>query len=148
MNRSTRFVAMLSGTVMASPVSAETITQHLSVQQGKSLMVDAIYALKDDCSPGPFPEIRVKQMPANGQLKAGAARFPIATDKHCPNVVAKSLAVSYFPYPNFTGEETIAANVLMPNGKENVYKWIIKVTPQLESSIQASQVSARPRSTP
>ena len=116
------------------PVEAETIAQTLVTKQGAKVLIDAIYALKDECSPGPFPEIKVNQMPARGVVQAGAARFPITTDRHCPNVDARSLAISYIPYPNFVGEDVIAATITLPSGKQNTYRWTIKVSPQIQSS--------------
>lgn len=121
---------------IASPLNAETIHQEFTIAQGTKIMMGAIYALKDDCSPGPFPQIKMNKMPSNGRIDAGRANFPIATDKHCPNVFANSLAISYFPYPNFTGEEKISANVVMSNGKVVEYNWTVKVNSRVQSSLQ------------
>lgn len=121
------------GTLMTS-AQADAVNQTIVTKQGSKVMIDAIYALKDDCSPGPFPEIKISQMPARGVLQAGAARFPIATDRHCPNVDARSLAISYFPHPNFVGDDVIAATIILPNGQQNTYRWTIKVMTQTQSS--------------
>lgn len=119
---------------IGSPALADNVNQVIATKQGIKVLIDAIYALKDDCSPGPFPEIKINQMPSRGVVQAGAARFPISTDRNCPNVDARSLAISYFPYPNFVGDDVITATIILPNGKQNTYRWTIKVTSQMQSS--------------
>lgn len=131
-------IALMAAGVVVTPARAETIAHTFTTKQGTRVALDAIYALKDDCSPGPFPELRINLMPAKGLVRAGAARYPIPTDRNCPNVDSRSLAISYYPYPNFVGEDVIEATITLSNGKQNTYRWTIKVTPQGQASLVAA----------
>lgn len=71
--------------------------------------------------------------PAHGLVQAGAARYPLPTDRKCPNVNLRSLSISFLPCPYFVGENVRRATNTLPNGKQRPYHQTISVKPMAAS---------------
>jgi hypothetical protein len=119
-------VVVLLGFV-APAISQSTTYTTVDAQSGKPVRLGAYTGLKQDCSQGPLPEIKVTQNPKHGVFvvrtgKGRSGRCPASTE-------AEVQFVFYQSRPNFVGDDSVSYEVRTAAGEVRAFSIALSVKP-------------------
>lgn len=131
------FAAVAAAGLLASAAAgaAEYEPQHLQGAPGTPLPLAVETPLNPDCSPGRPPETRVVTPPAHGEITVREGRLQ-RRDGACPP--ALGYVVVYVPDADFTGDDTMAIEVVGSDGAHRL---------EFEVRVEGETTSAPPDAT-
>lgn len=106
------FLAAAVLTILPLEVAAQSST--LTASPGQSVQVGYYSLLRDDCSGGPKPQVRLKTPLDHGQLVVKLATLKTKRLKQCGEVIAPTVVVTYKADSSFVGRIPLAFDVINP----------------------------------
>jgi hypothetical protein len=106
-----RVALVLAGlTLVANAASAETIER--SVKANAPSAVGGFFGYElNTCYASVIPEVKIKQMPANGNFQIVPYEHTLGKDSHCAGQKVRGLAYVYTPKKGFKGPDEVAVDV-------------------------------------
>lgn len=123
-------VLMLAGLVAgAAPAAAQgSASRTETAAPGDSVRILVASNLKDDCSAGAMPELRINTSPKNGVLIIKVGKLKTPASHKCPNKEAAVLAAFYQSKDGFSGSDDVAIEVKKADGKTTTQSVTVNVS--------------------
>jgi hypothetical protein len=127
----------LAGTAMMSTAAlGQTVTRAARGEPGKDIRVGVFINVKQDCSSGPLPTIRLVEKPANGTVTVKSGKINAKNYKQCLALEVPAYVAFYKSEPSFNGVDTFVIEVRFPEGRTEMQKLNVTVgTGQKEQKI-------------
>ncbi len=118
----------LAGAALSSAALAQaTVTRAARGEPGKDIRVGVFVNVKQDCSSGPLPTIRLVDRPANGTVTVKSAKINAKNYKQCLAVEVPGYVAFYKSEPTFNGIDTFLIEVKYPEGRTEMQKLNVTV---------------------
>jgi hypothetical protein len=120
---------MLAAAVAAfsATASAQTITRSARGEPGKDIRVGVFINVKQDCSSGQLPTIRLVDKPANGTVTVKSAKINAKNYKQCLAMEVPGYVAFYKSEPSFNGVDTFSIEIKYPDGRTETQKLNVTV---------------------
>jgi hypothetical protein len=119
-------LAVVGGTAWAQSATGKTV----NAAPGKPVRLGIYPAMHKDCSPGPLPEVRIVQPPANGIFRVRRAKGKVNAPGRCPAGTEISVQIAiYQSNPNFVGNDIVTYEI-SAEGIKHSYTINVSVAPQ------------------
>jgi len=127
----------LAGAAIASTAAlAQTVTRAARGEPGKDIRVGVFINVKQDCSSGPLPTIRLVEKPANGTVTVKSGKINVKNYKQCLALEVPAYVAFYKSEPTFNGVDSFVIEVRFPEGRTEMQKLNVTVgTGQKEQKI-------------
>ena len=129
--RDVRFgLALASFLVAASNASGalgQTISRAAKGEPGKDIRVGVFVNVKQDCTSGPLPTIRLVDKPANGTVTVKSAKINAKNYKQCLAMEVPGYVAFYKSEPTFNGVDTFTIEIRYPEGRTEMQKLNVTV---------------------
>jgi hypothetical protein len=127
----------LTGAAMMSTAAlGQTVTRAARGEPGKDIRVGVFINVKQDCSSGPLPTIRLVEKPANGTVTVKSGKINAKNYKQCLALEVPAYVAFYKSEPSFNGVDTFVIEVRFPEGRTEMQKLNVTVgTGQKEQKI-------------
>lgn len=124
----TRLVAMLVGLLLAATGAAaqETVERQVKGQPGKDIRLGVFFNVKDDCTSGPLPAVKLLAPPTNGNVTVKQAKLRRTNYKNCLAIEVPAYVAFYRSAAGYIGTDIVTIEIKFPEGKTHV--WRITVT--------------------
>lgn len=116
---------VLAGAVSAA--TAQTVTRAARGEAGKNIRVGVYINVKQDCSSGPLPTIRLVDKPANGTVTVTSAKINAKNYKQCLALEVPGYVAFYKSEPTFSGIDSFTIEVRYPEGRTEMQKLNVTV---------------------
>lgn len=120
-------ILAIAVTGAASAVFAQTVTRSAKGEPGKDIRVGVFVNVKQDCSSGPLPTIRLVDKPANGIVTVKSAKINAKNYKQCLALEVPGYVAFYKSEPTFNGVDTFSLEVRYPEGRTEMQKLNVTV---------------------
>lgn len=120
------FAALALSLIGGAAVAQTTLTRSESTTTGKLTRIAVSPNLKQDCSTGQTPEVKVTGAPKNGTVVTRGAKAKTPASYRCPNVEAQVQSVYYQSNPKFTGSDEATFEIKTADGA--VQRITVKIT--------------------
>ena len=118
----------LAGAGLSSAAMAQTtLTRAARGEPGKDIRVGVFINVKQDCSSGPLPTIRLVDKPSNGTVTVKSAKINAKNYKQCLAVEVPGYVAFYKSEPTFNGIDTFSIEVTYPEGRTEMQKLNVTV---------------------
>ncbi|MBX9777178.1 MAG: hypothetical protein K2Y71_22615 [Xanthobacteraceae bacterium] len=130
-----KFVAGMAfaGVVVAlvGPALAEVRTSEKSAraQSGKDVRIGVYINVRPDCTSGPLPAIKLNTPPANGTVTVRKGNVTATNYKQCLALQVPAFVAIYRSRTGFSGVDAVELEVKFPNGRVEIQKFEITVSP-------------------
>ena len=111
----------------ASVATAQTVTRAARGEAGKDIRVGVYINIKQDCSSGPLPTIRLVDKPANGTVTVKSAKINAKNYKQCLAMEVPGYVALYKSEPTFNGVDTFTIEIRYPEGRTETQKLNVTV---------------------
>jgi hypothetical protein len=127
-------LALACGITLSGTVAwAQTNSAYRSADAiaGKPQRLGVYGNVKQDCTSGPLPEIRVVTPPKHGELSVRSGTLKAGRITRCPKLEAKAQGVFYRANPKYTGPDEVGYEVKSASGKVEAHtvRITVKDTP-------------------
>jgi hypothetical protein len=112
----------------AAPAQTNSVYRSVEAQPGRPLRLGVYAALKQDCSVGPLPGIRVTMPPKKGALSVRSGTLKTNRMRRCPQLEAPVQIVLYQANPGSTGDDEVNYEVTNPDGAPQSHSVKIVIT--------------------
>ena len=96
-------------------------------EAGKDIRVGVFVNVKQDCSSGPLPTIRLVDKPANGTVTVKSAKINAKNYKQCLALEVPGYVAFYKSEPTFNGTDTFSIEIRYPEGRVETQKLSVTV---------------------
>jgi uncharacterized membrane protein len=117
----------IAGAVISSAAVGQTVTRSAKGEPGKDIRVGVFINVKQDCSSGPLPTIRLVEKPANGSVTVKSAKINAKNYKQCLALEVPAYVAFYKSEPSFNGVDTFVIEVRFPEGRTEMQKLNVTV---------------------
>jgi hypothetical protein len=118
----------LAGAVIASTVAlGQAVTRAARGEPGKDIRVGVFINVKQDCSSGPLPTIRLVEKPANGTVTVKSGKINAKNYKQCLALEVPAYVAFYKSEPTFNGVDSFVIEVRFPEGRTEMQKLNVTV---------------------
>jgi hypothetical protein len=120
------FIGLL---IAPSVALAETpVTERsVKVQAGKDSRIAVFANIRNDCTPGPLPTIKLKLAPTRGKITVRSVKFRATNFKNCLAIEVPAYIASYRVDQDFSGEDVAELEVVEANGKQRIHRLTISI---------------------
>ena len=113
-------VAALTGATTAAV--GQAVTRSARGEAGKDIRVGVYINVKQDCSSGPLPTIRLVDRPANGTVTVKSAKINAKNYKQCLALEVPAYVAFYKSEPTFSGIDSFTIEIRYPEGRTETQK--------------------------
>jgi hypothetical protein len=113
-----------SSTAIAEPT---VIDRTAKVQAGRDARIAVFANIRNDCTPGPLPTIKLKLAPTRGKITIKNAKFRATNVKHCLAIEVPAYVAIYRADADFSGNDIVELEVVEANGKQRIERLTISV---------------------
>jgi hypothetical protein len=118
--------ALFVAAIVSSPVMGQTIAREARGEPGKEIRVGVFLNVKQDCTSGPLPTIRLVDKPSNGSVTVKSAKVNAKNYKQCLAMEVPAYVAFYKSEPSFNGVDTFTIEIKYSEGRTETQK--LKVT--------------------
>jgi hypothetical protein len=135
-----RFLAILLISLIGATAPSRAQSPVPSVERSvkalpnKDTQIGLYLNLRDDCTSGPLPTIRLVSPPASGKVVVKTAKVKATNYKACLALEVPAYVAIYKSAPDFSGADTLTVEVSYPGGRTEIQKITVNV-----SSVGAQQ---------
>jgi len=127
-SRQLRLGVSLAAVVIATGTAfAQTVTRGAKGEPGKDIRVGVYVNVKQDCTSGPLPTIRLVDKPANGTVTVKSAKINAKNYKQCLAMEVPGYVAFYKSEPTFNGVDSFTIEIKYPEGKTETQKLNVTV---------------------
>lgn len=116
---------VLGGTIAAAHAQGSIRTAR--GEPGKDIRIGVYINVKQDCSSGPLPTIRLVEKPANGRVTVKSAKIKAKNYKQCLAMEVPGYVAFYRSNPAFNGTDSFAIEIKYPEGRTETQKLNVSV---------------------
>jgi hypothetical protein len=122
-------VLALALAVAGAPAAAtgQTVIRSTRGDPGKDIRVGVYINVKQDCSSGPLPTIRLVDKPANGTVTVKSAKIKAKNYKQCLAMEVPGYVAFYKSQPTFNGIDSFSIEIKYPGGRIETQKLNVTV---------------------
>lgn len=102
---------------LSSAAFGQSVTRAARGEPGKDIRVGVFVNVKQDCSSGPLPTIRLVDKPANGTVTVKSAKINAKNYKQCLALEVPGYVAFYKSAPTFNGIDTFSIEIKYPEGR-------------------------------
>ena len=117
----------IAGAVISSAAVGQTVTRSAKGEPGKDIRVGVFINVKQDCSSGPLPTIRLVEKPTNGTVTVKSAKVNAKIYKQCLALETPAYVAFYKSEPTFNGVDSFLIEVKYPEGRTEMQKLNVTV---------------------
>jgi len=110
-------LTLAAASAQGQTIEPQTVEREVKAQAGRQIRVGAYFSLKQDCTPGRLPAIRLVENPANGAVVVRSAKVRATNVRHCLAVEVPAFVAFYRSKPDFSGTDTFLIEVKGASGK-------------------------------
>jgi len=110
-------LTLAAASAQGQTVEPQTVEREVKAQAGRQVRVGAYFSLKQDCTPGQLPAIRLVENPANGAVVVRSGKVRATNVRHCLAVEVPAFVAFYRSQPDFSGTDTFLIEVKGADGK-------------------------------
>jgi hypothetical protein len=121
----TTFFAIALGP--SAVAQTQTVDRTAKGEPGKDIRVGVYVNVRQDCTSGPLPTIRLTAKPENGTVTVKKAKVSATNYKQCLAMEVPGYVAFYRSKPNFIGTDVLNLEVTFPGGKTEVQKITVNV---------------------
>ena len=96
-------------------------------EPGKDIRVGVFVNVKQDCTSGPLPTIRLVDKPANGTVTVKSAKINAKNYRQCLAMEVPGYVAFYKSEPTFNGVDTFTIEIKYPEGRTETQKLNVTV---------------------
>ena len=111
----------------SSTALGQTVTRAARGEPGKDIRVGVYVNVKQDCSSGPLPTIRLVDKPANGTVTVKSAKINAKNYKQCLAAEVPGYVAFYKSEPTFNGIDSFSIEIKYPEGRTETQKLNVTV---------------------
>ncbi len=106
----------------SSSALGQSVTRAARGEPGKDIRVGVYINVKQDCSSGPLPTIRLVDKPANGTVTVKSAKINAKNYKQCLAMEVPGYVAFYKSEPTFNGIDSFSIEIKYPEGRTETQK--------------------------
>jgi hypothetical protein len=106
---------------------AQEVARTARGEPGKDIRVGVYVNVKQDCTSGPLPTIRLVAKPANGTVTVKSAKINAKNYKQCLAMEVPGYVAFYKSAPSFNGVDTFTIEIKYPEGRTETQKLNVTV---------------------
>jgi hypothetical protein len=118
---------IFAAVVACASASAQEVSINVKGRSGQDIRVGVFTNIRSDCTVGPPPTIRLVTPPVNGAVRVARGTITITNARGCLAVEAPGYIAFYKSKPNFSGQDRMALEVLIRDGRPQIRQYIISV---------------------
>ena len=107
--------------------AATTVERAVKALSNKDTQVGLYLNVREDCTSGPLPTIRLVSRPASGTVVVKTAKVKATNYKACLALEVPAYVAIYKSAPNFSGADTLLIEVSYPGGRTEMQKITVNV---------------------
>jgi hypothetical protein len=129
LTRSLRIIAIAAIVAGASSAAfgQAAVSRAARGEPGKDIRIGVFVNVKQDCSSGPLPTIRLVDKPANGTVTVKSAKINAKNYKQCLALEVPGYVAFYKSEPTFNGVDTFSIEIRYPEGRTETQKLSVTV---------------------
>ncbi len=112
---------------LSSAAFGQSVTRAARGEPGKDIRVGVFVNVKQDCSSGPLPTIRLVDKPTNGTVTVKSAKINAKNYKQCLALEVPGYVAFYKSAPTFNGIDTFSIEIKYPEGRIETQKLSVTV---------------------
>lgn len=126
---------------LPAPALAQTTTERPTVERqvkGKpeaNINAGIFATIKNDCTAGPLPAVRLLNPPAHGKVIVKQGRLRATNFKQCLGLDVPAFVAIYRSARGFVGQDAFTLEVTGTNGKPQLQRITVTVGPGVEQKI-------------
>jgi hypothetical protein len=101
--------------------------RELKAAAGRDLRVGVYTDIRQDCTSGPLPAIKLAMPPAHGAVTVKRGTLKATNIKQCLATEAPAFVAFYRAIPDFRGSDQFALEITWPDGRKQVQRFRIDV---------------------
>ena len=109
---------------------AQAVERNAKGPANKDIRVGLYVNVQPDCTSGPLPTIRLATAPQNGKVTVKQGRVKATNYKQCLALEVPAYIALYRSAAGFSGSDTLELEVKYPNGRSEIQKITVQVTPE------------------
>jgi uncharacterized membrane protein len=107
---------------IATAAVGQAVTRSARGEPGKDIRVGVYINVKQDCSSGALPTIRLIDKPANGTVTVKSGKINAKNYKQCLAMEVPAYVAFYKSEPTFNGVDSFTIEVRYPEGRTELQK--------------------------
>ena len=119
-------IAFAAPSVAQAPIP--TVERSFKALPNKATQIGVYLNVRDDCTSGPLPTIRLLSPPASGKVVVKTAKAKATNYKACLALEVPAYIAIYLSPPNFSGADTLTIEVSYPGGRSEIQKITVNVS--------------------
>jgi hypothetical protein len=122
-------VSLIGGTGPSRAQSpAQSVERSVRALPNKDTQIGLYVNVRDDCTSGPLPTIRLVSPPASGKVVVKTARAKITNYKACLALEVPAYIAFYKSASDFLGADIMTIEVSHPGGRTEIQKITVNVS--------------------
>lgn len=131
-NRASRFrpalAALLCLPALAASAQGIGSQREFKTAPGHDLRVGIYTDIRQDCTSGPLPAIRLAMPPAHGAVSVKRGTLKATNIKQCLATEVPAFVAFYRATPDYRGSDQFALEISWPDGRKQLQRFRIDVT--------------------
>jgi hypothetical protein len=120
-------VVFVFGFGAVAPAQTPTVDRTARGLAGQDIRVGVYVNVRQDCTSGPLPTIRLTTAPAHGKVTVKKANINATNYRQCLALEVPGYVAVYKSQPDFSGNDEFILEVKFPNGKTEVQRITVTV---------------------
>jgi len=114
--------------VLGSRAQGELVERQVKASPGKDVRVGVFLNIRQDCTSGPLPAIRLLAPPAHGTVSVKRATFKATNFKQCLATEVPAFVAFYRAAMDFSGADTFDLEVTAVGGRKQIERFQVSVS--------------------
>jgi hypothetical protein len=112
---------------VAPQAQGNALERELKAAPGRDLRVGVYTDIRQDCTSGPLPAIRLAMPPAHGAVSVKRGTLKATNFKQCLAAEVPAFVAFYRARPDFHGGDQFALEIAWPDGRKQLQRFRIDV---------------------
>jgi hypothetical protein len=105
----------------------QVIDRNVKAQAGKETRIAIFVNIRNDCTPGPLPTIKLRLAPTRGKVAIKNAKVRATNLKHCLAIEVPAYVAIYRADADFSGTDVVELEVTDAGGNQKLQRLTITV---------------------
>jgi hypothetical protein len=119
-------IALVTPAMAQSPVA--TVERSVKALPNKDTQIGLYLNVRQDCTTGPLPTIRLISPPTSGKVVVKSAKVKATNYKACLALEVPAYIAFYKSAPDFSGADVLSVEVSYPAGRTEIQKITVNVS--------------------
>ena len=119
-------IAFAAPSMAQAPIP--TVERSFKALPNKATQIGVYLNVRDDCTSGPLPTIRLLSPPSSGKVAVKTAKVKATNYKACLALEVPAYVAIYRSAPNFSGADILSIEVSYPGGRTEIQKITVDVS--------------------